>query len=131
MLFAAGVALTVTPLRAEEPKPEMKCACMKGHEAKKQEMEKKMEAKMKAEAAELDKLVDEMNTSTGDRKMEAMAAALNKIVQKHKAMHEKMAGMSMMKKMGGEKSEEAESSGEDDKPKDEVKKADDPHAEHH
>ena len=84
--------------KAEGPAGEMKCCCKKEAEAKKaeqnnlKEMQQKMEAKMKAEAAEFDKLVDEMNASTGDKKIEAMAAIINKMAQKHKEMHAKMSG---------------------------------------
>jgi len=67
-------ALSATPLLAEDG---MKCGCMKEHEAK-AEMQKKMEAKMKAAEAEVNALIDQMNSSTGERKIEAMAALLNK-----------------------------------------------------
>jgi hypothetical protein len=88
--FSAATLLAV-PLRAEEPKKKEEVSCMKSGEDK-----------MKAEAAEIDKLVDEMNASTGGKKIEAMAAIINKLVQKHKEMHAKMGGMmmGMMKKDG-------------------------------
>ena len=41
------------------------------------EMHQKMEAEMKAQDAELDKLVSDMNTATGDKKADAMAALLS------------------------------------------------------
>ena len=63
--------------------------------APKMEMNQKMEAEMKAQDSEIDKLVTEMNSATGDRKMDAMAALLTKIVDQRKAMREKMAGMHM------------------------------------
>ena len=59
------------------------------------EMHQKMEAEMKAQDAELDKLVSEMNTATGEKKADAMAAVLSKIVEQRKAMHGNMAGMHM------------------------------------
>ena len=61
----------------------------------KMEMNQKMEAEMKAQDAEIDKLVTEMNGTTGDKKMDAMAALLSKIVEQRKAMHEEMGGMPM------------------------------------
>ena len=67
----------------------------KENPAKMSEMHQKMEAEMKAQDAELDKLVSEMNTATGDKKADAMAALLGKIVGQRKTMHEKMAGMHM------------------------------------
>jgi len=88
-MMLAGAVLTATPLRAEEPAREMKCASPKKEDdAKKQAM--------KSEAAELDKLVDEMNGSTGDKKIEAMAAIINKMAQKQKEAHAKIGGMMMM-----------------------------------
>ena len=50
---------------------------------------------MKAQDAEIDKLVTEMNSATADKKMDAMAALLTKIVDQRKAMHEKMASTHM------------------------------------
>ena len=61
----------------------------------KMEMNQKMEAEMKAQDAELDKLVSEMKTATGEKKADAMAALLSKIVEQRKAMHEQMGGMPM------------------------------------
>jgi hypothetical protein len=111
-----GLLAAPAALRAED----MKCACMKEHAEKMKPMENKMEAQMKAEAAELDKLVNEMNASTGDKKMEAMSAVLNKMVQTHKAMHDKMAAMHAAPKPGA--------AAPDAKPE-EAKPAD-PHAAH-
>lgn len=98
-LILAGAVLAVTPLRAQEPAKEpakdMGC-CKKDDDGKKPEMKKMkqematkmkgMEAKMKAEAAESEKLLEAMNSSVGDRKVEAIAAILNKAAQKEKAM---------------------------------------------
>ena len=63
--------------------------------APKMEMNQKMEGEMNAQDAEIDKLVTEMNSATADKKMDAMAALLTKIVDQRKAMHEKMASMHM------------------------------------
>jgi hypothetical protein len=68
---------------------------MKDNPAKMSEMDQKMEADMKAQEAELDKLVAEMNAATGDKKMDAMAAVVSKMVEQRKAMHRNMAGMHM------------------------------------
>ena len=62
---------------------------MKDNPAKMSEMHQKMEAEMKAQNAELDKLVADMNAATGDKKMDAMAAVVSKMVEQRKAMHEK------------------------------------------
>lgn len=65
-------------------------------------MHQKMTAEMKSADAELDRLLAEMNGSTGDKKIEAMAAILNRLVQQRKTMHEKMAAMQsqMLEAMG-------------------------------
>jgi len=65
----------------------------KENPAKMSEMHQEMEAEMKAQDAELDKLVSDMNTATGDKKAEAMAALLSKMVAQRKTMHGNMAGM--------------------------------------
>lgn len=67
----------------------------KDNPAKMSEMDQKMEADMKAQEAELDKLVADMNAATGDKKMDAMAAVVSKMVEQRKAMHRNMAGMHM------------------------------------
>ena len=121
-VLMAGAMLSATPLRAEEPATapakepstapakEMKCVPKKEDEAKKPEMGKmkqEMEAKEKAEAAETDRLYEAMNSSIGDKKTEAIAAILNKMAQKEKAMKAKCEAMmkggmmtGMMKKDG-------------------------------
>jgi hypothetical protein len=43
--------------------------------------------------AELDKLVAEMNSAPADRKLDAVAALLTKLVQQRKSMHEQMRKM--------------------------------------
>ncbi len=52
-----------------------------------------MMSKCKAMDAKLDKLAAAMNTATGQKKIEAMAALLNELVQQRKVMHEMMMKM--------------------------------------
>ena len=66
---------------------------MKGDHAQMAEMHQKMDAEMKAQDAELDKLVAAMNSATGEKKVDAIAAVVSKLVEQRKAMHEKMAAM--------------------------------------
>jgi hypothetical protein len=82
---------------------------MKGEPTKMAEMHQKMEAEMNAQNAELDKLVAAMNTATGEKKMDAIAAVVAKLVEQRKmrdekmaAMHEKMQGGMMKHDMKGE-----------------------------
>jgi hypothetical protein len=43
--------------------------------------------------AQLDKLVTEMNSASADKKLDAVAAVLTKLVEQRKAMHEQMQKM--------------------------------------
>jgi hypothetical protein len=47
----------------------------------------------KDQDAELDKLVAEMNSAPADKKVDAIAAVLTKLVEQRKAMHEQMQKM--------------------------------------
>ena len=57
---------------------------MKGDPAKMAEMHQKMEAEMNAQNAELDKLVAAMNSATGEKKVDAIAAVVAKLVEQRK-----------------------------------------------
>jgi hypothetical protein len=59
------------------------------------EMHQKMQAEMQAADGQLDALLAEMNGSTGEKKVEAIAALLNRLVQERKAMQHRMAEMHM------------------------------------
>jgi hypothetical protein len=140
IIALAATALAATPLRAADDadgKCDM-CKCMMKPEDKPKpkmmmmgmDKMKAMEKKMDAEAAELQKLVDDMNASTGDKKIEALSAVVNKMVQNHKAMCKEMKEMKDMKDMkagdkGGEHKDHAAAP-----PKEEIQKAEDPHAGH-
>jgi hypothetical protein len=47
----------------------------------------------KEQDAELDRLVAEMNSAPADKKLDAVATVLNKLVQQRKAMHEQIQKM--------------------------------------
>jgi hypothetical protein len=68
---------------------------MKQDPAQMTEMHQKMEAEMKAQDAELDKLVADMNAATGDKKVDAIAAVVSKMVEQRKTRQEKMSAMHM------------------------------------
>ena len=51
----------------------------------------KMMEEQKAQDAEIDKLLAEMNAATGEKRVDAIMAVLNKLVEQRKTMHEKMA----------------------------------------
>jgi hypothetical protein len=56
-------------------------------------MHQKMQEEQKLQDAEIDKLVVEMNTATGEKRMDAIVAVVNKLIEQRKAMHEKMAAL--------------------------------------
>ncbi|MEO5719111.1 MAG: hypothetical protein ABIR29_11125 [Chthoniobacterales bacterium] len=87
MIIAA--TLPASTLLAQEEHGEMGDMIKGDHPA----MEQKMEAQMKAQDAELDKLVAGMNSATGEKKVDAVAAVVNKLVEDRKMMHAQMAGM--------------------------------------
>ena len=55
--------------------------------------EGQMMSNWKDQDAELDKLVAEMNSSSADKKLDAVAAVVTKLVEQRKAMHEQMQKM--------------------------------------
>jgi len=57
-----------------------------------------MMSKWKEQEAELDKLVADMNNASSDKKVDAIAAVVTKLVEQRKAMHE---GMQKMMTQGG------------------------------
>ena len=59
--------------------------CMMGKE--------RMMSSSKEQDAELDQLVAEMNSAPADKKLDAVATLLNKLVRQRKAMHEQMQKM--------------------------------------
>ena len=52
-----------------------------------------MMSNWKDQDAELDKLVAEMNSASADKKLDAIAAVVTKLVEQRKAMHEQMQKM--------------------------------------
>jgi hypothetical protein len=90
MIIAA--TLPASALFAQEEQGKMG-DMMKGDHAQMAEMHQKMAAEMKAQDAELDKLVAAMNSATGEKKVDAIAAIVSKLVEQRKAMHEKMGAM--------------------------------------
>jgi hypothetical protein len=66
---------------------------MKERRMKMMQMHQKMQEDMKAMDAENDKLVTEMNAATGQKKIDAMATLLTRLVAQRKLMVEKMGAM--------------------------------------
>jgi len=90
----AGV-LSAGAIFAQEPDPAAACCAMTpgmmgAHKGEMMEWHQKMMEKIKAQDAELDKLVQDMNAATGDKKVDAIAAIVNKVMEERKAWHAEM-----------------------------------------
>ena len=85
-IVAEDAGKTETTDQKQEQSSEM--MGMKGMMGKEQMM-----ANWKDQDAELDKLVTEMNSASADKKVDAVAAVLTKLVEQRKAMHEQMQKM--------------------------------------
>src|SRR6516165_4556101 len=101
--IAAAIALapvlaedTTKPEAADQTK-EQKCGCMGMMGMDKGNMMGmdmgKMMSNWKDQKAELDKLVADMNSAPPDKKVDATAAVVTKLVEQRKAMHEQMQKM--------------------------------------
>ncbi len=93
-IVAAGV-LCATGAIAQETDPAMACgSMMPGMMGEKRgeimQWHQKMMEKFKAQNAELDKMVQEMNAASGDKKVEAIAAIINKVMEERKAWFAEM-----------------------------------------
>jgi len=91
----AGV-LSAGAVFAQEADPGPACCAMMpgmvgAHKGEMMEWHQKMMEKIKAQDAELDKLVQDMNAATGDKKVDAIAAVINKVMEERKAWHAEMA----------------------------------------
>ena len=91
-IVAEDAGKTETTDQKQEQSSEM--MGMKGMMGKEQMM-----SNWKDQDAELDKLVAEMNSAPADKKLDAVAAVLSRLVEQRKAMHQQMQEMMT----GGEK----------------------------
>lgn len=85
---------------------------MAGHMDRMKEWHEKMSKEIKAQDAELDKLVQEIDSSKGEKKLDAMANALKKLIQQRRSMHERMENFRLRFKGGKEEAPESSSSPE-------------------
>lgn len=90
----AGV-MSVGAVFAEDADPGMACCgmmpgMMGARRGEMMEWHQKMMEKIKAQDAEMDKLVQEMNAATGEKKVEAIAAVINKAMEIRKGWHSEM-----------------------------------------
>ena len=92
----AGV-LSAGAVFAQEPDPAAACCAMMpgmgmmgAHKGEMMEWHQKMMEKIKAQDAELDTLVQEMNAASGEKKVDAIASIVNKVMEERKAWHAEM-----------------------------------------
>ena len=64
-------------------------------------MHEQMMASMKADDEKLDALLEEMNTATGEAKVDALAAVVGELARHHTNMHEQMEQLHMHMMDGG------------------------------
>ena len=94
-MMAAAIALapvlaeeTTKPEAADQTKEQTDCCMgMMGKDTG------NMMSKWKEQEAELDKLVADMNSAPSDKKVDAIAAVVTKLVEQRKAMHERIQKM--------------------------------------
>ncbi|HEY5769071.1 MAG TPA: hypothetical protein VIS71_04415 [Terrimicrobium sp.] len=102
-LLAALIAATLplTAARAEDPGQTETSDQKQEQSSDTMGMKGKMMSNWKEQDAELDKLVAEMNNAPAERKLDAVAAVLTKLVEQRKAMHEQMRKMMSANKKEG------------------------------
>ena len=97
-MIIAGV-LAGGAVFAQEPDPAVACCAMMpgmaggmmgAHKGEMMEWHQKMMEKIKAQDAEMDKLVQDMNAAAGEKKVDAIAAIINKVAENRKAWHSEM-----------------------------------------
>ncbi len=72
---------------------------MQERQARREQIREKMRDQMKAQDAELDKAAAEMNAATGEKKVDAVAAAVNKLIEQRKAMHKELESLHKQKQL--------------------------------
>jgi hypothetical protein len=91
--IAVAVALSGAALLAQD-KHETKSDMQGMEKDKHREMmpvHAKLQELQKAQDAEIDRLAAEMNAGTGEKRVDAIVAVVNKLIEQRKAMHGEMA----------------------------------------
>lgn len=88
LTLAIAAALQSTALLAQDP------SGMQGMDKQKHQemmpMHAKMLEKQRAQDAEIEKLLSEMNATSGEKRVDAIVAVLNKLVEQRRAMQAEM-----------------------------------------
>ena len=94
--MSAGLALAMATAVAQDQNKGPCGGKMREHRAKMMEMHQKLESEWKAQDAELDKLIGDVNSAPAEKKADALAAVASKLVEVRKSDHEKFANMRKM-----------------------------------
>jgi hypothetical protein len=89
LAIAIAAALQGAVLLAQEPGGMQGMNQQKHHEL--MPIHAKIMEKQKAQDAEIDKLLAEMNSATGEKRVDAIVAVVNKLVEQRKAMNAEVA----------------------------------------
>jgi hypothetical protein len=93
--IAIAAAFSSASLLAQDQTPATPMGGMHGMEKGKHRqmmpVHEKLEELQKTQDAELDKLAAEMNAATGEKRVDAIVAVVNKLIEQRKAMHAEMA----------------------------------------
>jgi hypothetical protein len=101
-LVLALSGVMAIPLGAQPPEPPNNMSGTNqgmGHHQQMKAMRQQMAADIKAQDAELEQLVTQMNSASADQKVDAIAAVVNKLVEDRLALHNQLE--SMHQQMGG------------------------------
>lgn len=90
LAFVAGCTILLAASFAQDPGFMQKLDAQKHRELMPRHAQ--MLEEQKKQDAELAPLLEAMNAATGEKRMDAMVAVINKLVEQRKAMHDKMAG---------------------------------------
>src|SRR6266496_6636358 len=90
--IAIAASLSGAALLAQDQTPTMPMHGMqKGMHGQMMPVHEKLQQLQKTQDAELDKLAAEMNAATGEKRLDAVVAVVNKMIEQRKAMHAEMA----------------------------------------
>ncbi len=93
--IAIAASLSGAALLAQDQTPTMPMGgthgMQKGKHGEMMPVHEKLQELLKTQDAEIDKLAAEMNAATGEKRLDAVVAVVNKMIEQRKAMHAEMA----------------------------------------
>src|SRR5437762_174607 len=90
--IAIAASLSGAALLAQDQTPAMPMGGMHGMKhGEMMPVHEKLQELLKTQDAEIDKLAAEMNAATGEKRLDAVVAVVNKMIEQRKEMHAEMA----------------------------------------